>query len=226
MNAREAKPWLSGARLARLRLLGVLIATCWLAGMTRAEPIEGVDYELLDPPQRTADTGRIEVIEFFYYGCESCDRLEPRLDAWLQRKPDDVDFRRLPALRRTDWIPLTRIFFVLDELGALPRLHGEVYRAVHAEQLDLRSKSGLLGWLQSKGFPPAAVERAIDSDATAIKIEKARDLTIAYGVRATPTLIVDGRYMTSAGLLGDIDQVVPVLEELIEKVRRDHAGAR
>lgn len=228
MNTKRAsQPGLFTARLAIPRLLGVLLAVCWFAAShARGEPIEGVDYELLDPPQRTADSGRIEVIEFFYYGCESCDRLEPRLEAWLQHKPADVDFRRLPALRRTDWIPLTRVFFVLEELGALPRLHGEVYRAVHAEQRDLRSKSGLLEWSQSKGLPPAAVEHALDSDATAIKIEKARDLTIAYGVRVTPTVIVDGRYLTSAGMLGDIDQVVPVLEGLIEKARRDRAGAR
>jgi thiol:disulfide interchange protein DsbA len=209
------------------RLRGLLLAVCcFAAGSASGEPIEGVDYELLDPPQRTADPGRIEVIEFFYYGCESCHRLEPRLEAWLQRKPPDVDYRRLPALRRSDWIPLTRIFFVLDELGALPRLHGEVYRAVHVEQRDLRSKSGLLEWSQSKDLPSAAVERALASDATAIKIEKARDLTIAYRVRVTPTLIVHGRYLTSAGMIGDIDQVVPVLEGLIEKARRDHAGAR
>lgn len=209
------------------RLLALLFAVCCLAaGSASGEPIEGVDYELLDPPHRTADAGRIEVIEFFYYGCESCHRLEPRLEAWLRRKPPDVDYRRLPALRRSDWIPLTRVFFVLEELGAMPRLHGEVYRAVHVEERDLRSQSSLLEWSQSNGLPPAAVERALASDATAIKIEKARDLTIAYGVRVTPTLIVNGRYLTSAGMLGDIDQVVPVLEGLIEKARRDHAGAR
>jgi protein dithiol oxidoreductase (disulfide-forming) len=209
------------------RLLGMLLAACSLAAVAAGgEPIEGVDYELLTSPQRPADASRIEVLEFFYYGCESCARLEPRLEAWLQRKPADVDFRRLPALRRSDWIPLTRVFFVLDELGVLPRLHGEVYRAVHVEQRDLRRKSGLLEWAESKGLTAAAVERALTSDATAIKIEKARDLTNSYGVRVTPTLIVDGLYLTSAGMLGDIDQVVPVVEGLIEKARRDHAGAR
>jgi len=206
------------------RLFGTLLAACLaLSGAALAEPLEGLEYERIDPPQPTADAQRIEVIEFFYYGCESCDRLEPRLEHWLQSKPQDVDFRRQPALRRTDWIPLTRVFFVLEALGALPQLHGEVYRALHAEQRDLRSRGVLLDWAESKGLSRDAVDRALTADATGIKVQQARDTTIAYDVRVTPTLVVDGRYATSAGMVGDIDQVIPVLNDLIGKVRRDRA---
>jgi thiol:disulfide interchange protein DsbA len=204
------------------RFLGTLLVLCIvLAGAARAEPIEGLEYELLDPPRRTAEPNRIEVIEFFYYGCESCNRLEPRLAAWLARKPADIDLRRVPALRKTDWIPLTRVFFVLEELRALPQLHAEVYRAVHEEQRNLGTKSGLLDWAESKGLQRSEVERVLAADAIGIKVQKARDLTIAYDVRVTPSLVVDGRYLTSAGMIGDIDQVIPVLEELIAKARRD-----
>ncbi|HWQ37005.1 MAG TPA: thiol:disulfide interchange protein DsbA/DsbL [Burkholderiales bacterium] len=207
-------------------LLAALFAAALHPGSALGEPIEGVEYERLDPPRPSAAPDRIEVVEFFYYGCESCDRFDPKLGRWLEHKPQDVHFRRVPAIRRTDWIPLTRLFFVLEELGALPRLHSEVYRAVHAEGRDFRDRKTVLDWGQSKGLDRAALDAALDSDVIRIKVEKARDTTIAYDVRTTPTLVVDGRYLTSAEMLGDIELLVPVLGALIDKVRRERAAAR
>lgn len=207
-------------------LPAALLAAALLPGSALAEPIEGVEYERLDPPRPGTAPDRIEVVEFFYYGCEACDRFDPKLRRWLEHKPQDVHFRRLPAIRRADWMPLTRLYFVLDRLGAPPGLHSEVYRAVHAEGRDFRDRRTLLDWGQSKGLDRAALDAALDSDAIRIEVEKARDTTIAYGVRTTPTLVIDGRYLTSAEMLGDIELLIPVLDALIEKVRRERAAAR
>jgi thiol:disulfide interchange protein DsbA len=204
---------------------GLLAAAVLWSGAALGQPIEELDYQRIDPARPTATARRIEVIEFFYYGCESCDRFEPRLKAWLARQPDDVAFRRLPAIRRTEWIPLTRIFFVLEALGALPRLHGEVYRALHAEGLDLSSGKVLLDWAASKGLDRGAFETTLLSDRIAIEVQRARDTTIAYGVSTTPTVVVDGRYLTSAGMLGDLDLVLPVVDALVDMARRDRAAS-
>jgi protein dithiol oxidoreductase (disulfide-forming) len=207
-----------------IRLLSLVVVL--FAGMAgAAEPMEDVDYQLLDPPRASAQD-QIEVIEFFYYGCQACARLEPLLDDWLSRKPPDVSFRRTPALRRTDWIPLTRIFFALDELGLLPRLHAHVYRAIHEEGRDLKSRTEAVKWAVSEGADGARFEQALLADSVAIKVQKARDLTIDYGVRSTPTLVVDGRYATSAELLGDIAALLPIVDGLIEKARRARSSGR
>jgi thiol:disulfide interchange protein DsbA len=208
------------------RILLVLSGVVMLfAGAARAEPMEDVDYQLLDPPHAAAGN-QIEVIEFFYYGCQACARLEPLLDDWLSRKPPDVSFRRTPALRRTEWIPLTQVFFALDGLGLLPRLHERVYRAIHEEGRDLKSRAEAVKWAHSQGVDGARFEQALLADGVAIKVQKARDQTIDYGVRSTPTIVVDGRYATSAELLGDIAALLPIVDGLIEKARRARASGR
>jgi thiol:disulfide interchange protein DsbA len=93
-----------------------------LSGAVTAEPMQDVDYVSI-PPQPVAVPDKIEVIEFFYYGCESCNRIEPQLQSWLKTLPTDVSFRRVPALRRTAWVPLTRVYFALEQLGEIERLH-------------------------------------------------------------------------------------------------------
>ena len=183
-----------------------------------AEPMEDVDYVLI-PPQPVLTPGKIEVIEFFYYGCESCNRLEPQLQSWLARLDQDISFRRVPALRRTAWVPLSRIYFALEQLGELNRLHVQVYRAVHDDGLNLGNSSELYEWAQKFGLDRAKLEQALDSDLVREQVQRARDTTVAYGIRATPSFVVDGRYMTSGGMVGSLEALLPIVDGLIDKVR-------
>jgi protein dithiol oxidoreductase (disulfide-forming) len=204
---------------ARL-LAATLILACALA---RAAPMQDVDYVLVDlRPQ--AGSERIEVIEFFYYGCGTCHRFDPLLDEWLAARAEDVDFRRVPALRRVDWIPLTRLYFTLEALGVLPRLHGEVYRSVHQRGRGLLTKSDLQKWAEEQGLDRARFEQVLMSDETVIKVQQARDTTVEYGIRATPTLVVDGRYLTTGGMLGSVERLVEVLDGLVAMAREARRG--
>jgi thiol:disulfide interchange protein DsbA len=183
-----------------------------------AEPMEDVDYVLI-APQPVATPGKIEVIEFFYYGCESCNRLEPQLQAWLATLPSDVSFRRVPALRRTAWVPLTRVYFALEQLGEIDRLHTQVYRAVHDDGLNLGNSSELYEWAQRIGIDRGKLEPLLESDLVRARVQRARDATVAYGITATPSFVVDGRYMTSGGMAGSLDALLPIVDGLINKVR-------
>ncbi len=180
--------------------------------------MEDVDYVLI-PPQPVVERDRIEVIEFFYYGCESCNRLEPLLQSWLKALPADVSFRRVPALRRTGWVPLTRLYFALEQLGELERLHTQVYRAVHDGGLNLGNSSELYEWAQKAGIDRDKLAQVLDSDSVMAQVQRARDTTEAYGIRATPSFVVDGKFMTSGGMVGSLDALLPMVNALIDKVR-------
>lgn len=186
------------------------------AAQVYAQPIEDVDYVLIDPP---VAGGGIEIIEFFHYGCETCSRFEPMLDAWVRTLPGDVQFRRVPALRRLDWVPLTGLYFALQDLGELDRLHGEVYRAVHQKGRNLGSIKEALAWGESHGLERARFEELLRSDSVAARVQQARDSTVAYGVRSTPSLVVDGRYLTGAAIVGSLEALLPVLDGLVAKAR-------
>jgi thiol:disulfide interchange protein DsbA len=187
-----------------------------------AEPMEDVDYVLI-PLQPGASGGRIEVIEFFYYGCDSCYRFEPMLSVWLNKPAPDVSFRRVPALRRMEWVPLTRLYFALEEAGALDRLHGEVYKAIHEKGINLGDSGELLKWAEMNELERASFGKILNSESMSAKVQKARDTTVAYGIRATPSIVVDGKYLTSGGMLGSLDSLLPVVDGLIDKARRERA---
>jgi thiol:disulfide interchange protein DsbA len=94
-------------------------------------------FETLNPPQIPEGGGKIEVIEFFWYGCPHCYALHPHISAWLKRMPKDVSFRYVPAIFRINWTPGAKTFYALEALGARDRLHNEVYDAIHIGKIDL-----------------------------------------------------------------------------------------
>ena len=207
----------SAALVLAVRMAAALLLTPAFAALA-AEPMEDVDYVLIAPQPATVP-GKIEVIEFFYYGCESCNRLEPRLQSWLKSLPSDVSFRRNPALRRTAWVPLTRVYYALEQFGEIERLHEKVYHAVHDDGLNLSNSSELYKWAQKVGLDRGKLEQLLDSDLVSTQVQRARDATVAYGITATPSFVVDGRYMTSGGMAGSLEALLPIVEGLIDKAR-------
>lgn len=196
----------------------ILAAYCWLllsAGSASAEVVEGRDYVTMDP--RPTESGeRVEVIEFFFYGCDSCYMLFPVMQQWVERRASLIDFKRIPALRRSAWIPLSHLFFTLKSMGVLPRLHGRVYQAIHEQSLRLSSRSEQIDWAEEQGLDRAQFEATIDSDETLIATQLARDATVAYGIRFTPSIVVDGRFLTTGEMISNSSRLSSVLDQLVE----------
>ena len=214
------KRFTAALKPARLMAAGVLFAS--ITGAVAAEPMEDVDYVLI-APQPVSIPGKIEVIEFFHYGCESCNRLEPRLSSWLKTLPTDTTFRRVPALRRTAWIPLTKLYFALEQLGEIGRLHAQVYQAVHGNGLNLGNSTERLAWARRAGIDGEKLEQLLDSDLVRTQVQGARDATETYGIRATPSFVVNGKYMTSGTMVGSVEALLPTVDGLIDKARAAHA---
>jgi thiol:disulfide interchange protein DsbA len=195
-----------------------------LAGNAVAEPVEGQDYLAIDPVP--VDSGpRVEVIEFFFYGCRSCYRIEPVLREWVLRRESRIDFKLIPALRRSDWIPLSDLFFALHTLGVLPQLHDQVYVAIHEQGRRLSSRSEQVRWASEQGLDPTVFEQTVTSESTVMATQRARDATVAYGIRVTPSIVVDGRYLTTGAMIGDASRVSQVLDQLVAMAIAARRGA-
>jgi thiol:disulfide interchange protein DsbA len=211
---------------SRRAFLGALAAVLPLVGgrAAWAQQRARVSYEyLLIEPQPVPATG-IEVVEFFWYGCPYCYQLQGPLEGWLKTKPADVTLRRIPAIfLRESWVPHARLFYTLEALGELPRLHQTVYRSLHEERMSLNSADATAEWAKQNGIDAARWLAVYNSADVERKTEDSRRLTRSYSIKATPSLVVDGRYLTSSGMTETVAGVIPILEDLIKLTREQRA---
>lgn len=173
------------------------------------------------PAQPTDDAARIEVREFFYYGCGACYAFEPHLREWETGKAADVSLVRTPALRTTRWIPLTMVYLVLLKLGAQQRLHQDVFDAYHFDNVDLGDRNTFIDWSAAHGLARDAVQSAWESKEVAMALQLTHAVTQRYGVQGVPTLIIDGRYLTSPSLAGGQREALEVVDELVARRRTE-----
>ncbi|MFI4922405.1 MAG: thiol:disulfide interchange protein DsbA/DsbL [Burkholderiales bacterium] len=212
-----------------MKLFKYLLLSCLLAvagGSFAAAPMLNKDYRLVSPSQPTETGNKIEVIEFFYYGCSHCYDLEPYLKKWMSSAPKDVAFRRIPAVFRDDWVPLTKTFYTLEALGEINRLNSTVFEAIHVKQINLNNEQTLLDWMEQHGVDRKKFADAYNSFSVNNRAEFAKNLTRAYGVEGTPTLVVDGKYLTGPGMTGSHESALQVLDELINKARQERSSKR
>lgn len=187
----------------------------------RARP--NIEYRLIE--QQPVETGdKIEVIDFFWYGCPHCYNLQPALEDWIRRKPVDVALRRIPVILRDTWAPHARIYYTLEALGELERLHQQVYHGYHVQELHMSKPDVMAQWAVRRGIDRQKWLDAYSSDAVTQKVRRAEQLTSAYNVQGTPSLAVDGRYLTSSGMAGSVSGIIPILDDLIRIARQQRAS--
>jgi thiol:disulfide interchange protein DsbA len=186
--------------LAR-RLLPLVAAFVAALSMTAAAQSgavqEGREYLRLKDPQPVESGKKIELIEFFSYGCPHCADLEPILENWMKTAmPADVQFRRIPVMFQDRWIPLAKIYYTLDALGEEKRLSPEVFSALHVKGLSLWQDKTFFDWAASQGLDRKKVEDMYNSFAIAGKVNRARAAGGTYQIQSVPTFIVDGKFTT------------------------------
>lgn len=198
----------------------LLISITGLSG-ARAEIVEGRDYTVLPHPRPTESGKNIEVLEFFWYGCPHCYDLHPHIKAWLKTMPKDVSFRYVPAIFRPNWIPGVKIFYALEALGEKDRLHDKVYDAIHLDKIDLTKDEVLFDWIAKQGVDRQKFIDAYNSFSVQNQVSRSTQMSKDYNLSGVPALVVDGRYLTSGRMGGTPQDTVKVLDELIEKVRKE-----
>ena len=210
------------------RLLMALLVGVLTGGLAVAEqPVVDKDYRLIVPVQPGDGSRKIEVVEFFYYGCPHCYDIEPLLKNWLKRKPADVEFRQQPALyARESWVPLTQTYFALDALGLLPKLNDKVFSAVHLDGLNLSDEAVITKWIGQQGVDPVKFGEAYRSFAVQNNLQRAKQITRDYQVQGTPSIAVAGKYITSPSMTGGFDRFFQVVDQLIEMARKEAGGKK
>jgi thiol:disulfide interchange protein DsbA len=185
------------------RMLGVVAGlTLAFAANAQRSPVEGVDYLELKPPQSSESSGKIEVIEFFWYRCSHCYSLEPDLESWVKRLPRDVQFRRMPGILNDDWGIDARIFYTLETLGEIERLHRPLFDAIH-QQGGVRLHGDAFAkwvadWLAKQKVDMAKYDAAFRSFTVESKLRRAVQMGRGYRLEGVPTLTVQGRYLVIA----------------------------
>ncbi len=174
-------------------------------------------YELVTPPQPTADPSKVEVIEFFWYGCPHCYHFEPDLNAWLKNKPDNVVFIRQPAIFNDHWRAHAKAFFTAEALGVLDKMHADFYDAIQNKKMALESEADLAKFFAEHGVKEAEFHKAYKSFAVDTKMRQAEGMAARYGVTGTPSLVVNGKYRVSASQAKTFANMIEVTKSLVAR---------
>jgi thiol:disulfide interchange protein DsbA len=182
---------------------------------------EGVDYTVMKAPLATDNPARVEVIEMFWYGCPHCHELEPLIARWSKALPNDVEFKLVPAPLNRNWEIAARVYYTLEAMGLVEKLHAPLFDAIHRDHLRITNERALLEWLESKGVDTKKFSAAYRSFSVESKIKRAQQITQAAGLEGVPALMVNGKYVipgqTPARMLAIADFLIAQSRKEIAK---------
>ena len=183
-------------------------------------PVAGTDYMVLEKRASVeAPAGKIEVVEFFWYSCPHCNAFEPTLNAWVKGVAKDVSVRRVPVAFRDDFVPQQRLFYALEAMGLLDKLHGQVFAAIHVEKQKLARGDEIGDWVGKQGVDKTKFMEQYNSFSISTKATRGAQLQNAYRVEGVPALGVAGRFYTDGSLARSMERALQVVEFLTGEVR-------
>lgn len=207
-----------------VHVVAALACTLALASANAAEFEEGVHYVELPVPVETRDPSKIEVVEVFSYACIHCYNLEPMVAAWRQTIPDDVDFQRLPLVSQR-LVPLAQAFYAAETMGVLDRVHMPMFAAIHEYGIDMSRREYIRRlFVRDADVDEDEFMRVFDSFGVQSRVRQADARGRMYRILATPSIVVNGRYVTESGRVG-LQGMFLVVNHLIERERAGRADA-
>jgi thiol:disulfide interchange protein DsbA len=199
-------------------LFSVLLFISPLAVAQAPQFHEGIEYQRVVPPQRTETGDKIEVLELFWYGCPHCYHLEPLLDKWLQTKPANVEFRRMPAIfTNPKWELHAKAYYAAEALGVLDKIHRPLFDAIQAQNHDLGTEAALMAFFAEHGVSNEDFQRTFNSFSVRNKTNQAKIMTDRYGISGVPAIIVNGKYRTDGTSAGTLENALAVVDYLVEE---------
>ncbi len=202
---------------------GAVLLSSALAPLAQAQakkPQAGTEYQILDPRAPVdAPAGKIEVVEFFWYKCGHCNAFEPALGAWIKKLPKDVFLRRVPVAFRDDFVPQQRLYYALEAMGLVEKIHEKVFAAIHGEKIQLDKGDAIADWVARQGVDKSKFMDQYNSFSVATKATRATQLQNTYKIEGVPALGVAGRFYTDGTMARSMERALQVVDALIVDVR-------
>ncbi|MCX7162498.1 MAG: thiol:disulfide interchange protein DsbA/DsbL [Betaproteobacteria bacterium] len=211
------------------RLLALLFATLFsffaAPGLSlAAEPQADRDFKLINPPLPSTK-GKIEVIEFFSYGCPHCSDFNPFVGQWAAKLPKDISLRRVPvSFNRPEWARLSRIYFALEATGDLAKLDAAVFVAIHEQRIAFKTDEAVVAWAASKGIDAKKFGDALASFSMQSKVQRSDQEATAARISGVPSLVVDGKFLLNNEAAGNFDELLKLTDSVIAKARQERSG--
>ncbi len=187
--------------------------------MLGSQAYAGDGYTIISPAQPTQTGDKIEVLEIFWYACPHCYDFEPYIHEWLNNKPEDVTFRRMPGVFRKSWIPHAKAFFTAEKLGILDDIHTPLFKAIHREKKKIHDDASIKKFFLKRGVDKGEFKKIYHSEEIDTKVKQAFVMGQRYKVTGVPAIIVNGKYMVSGSTAGSLENVLKVIDSLVDKER-------
>jgi protein dithiol oxidoreductase (disulfide-forming) len=213
------------AQLAVAGLGATASSLLFAAGPAAAQgaPVEGKQFTKVEPPVPPMVPGKIEVIEFFSYACPHCNAFEPTIAAWAKTLPPDVAFHRVPVAFLMNFENLMRTYYSLETMGQVDAMQRKVFTAIHVERNYLEKPADIAALMAKSGIDAAKFTGVFNSFSVASSVTRAKKLMAAYKLDGVPTVTVQGRWATSPGQAGGLEQATAVADYLIQRARSTKA---
>jgi thiol:disulfide interchange protein DsbA len=183
--------------------------------LLKAEPAVG--YETLSPAQPTQNPDKIEVIEFFWYGCPHCYSFEPLLEKWAKNLPENVEFIRQPAAFNELWSKHAKAYYTAEALGNVDKVHADLFDAVQNKKESLDTEEALAKFFVAHGVSESQFKEAYNSFVVDAKMRQAPLMAARYGITGVPAIIINGKYKTNGTLAGSHEKMIEIINQLIKQ---------
>ncbi|CAB3784129.1 Thiol:disulfide interchange protein DsbA [Paraburkholderia caffeinitolerans] len=206
------------------RLLGtLLVSLSMLAGAAHASPeapVAGKDYTVLKAVQPLdVPAGKIQVIEFMWYGCPHCNEFDPLLEDWIKKQGPDVVFKRIPVAFRDDFIPHSKMLYALDALGLTQKLTPVIFHEIHVNKNYLLTPEDQAKFLATQGVDPKKYMEAYNSFSTQSSLQRGKAMESAYKIDGVPTIAIQGKYETGPAATNSLPGTLQVMDFIIAQIR-------
>ena len=171
-------------------------------------------YEMIDPPLNTRVSDKVEVIEYFWFGCPHCFAFEPSINAWKEQKPDYIEFVREAPPLNPSWEPHSRAFYAAELMGVSEEFFEPMFNAIHVTKRSLRSPKQIVEFAGELGIDEDKFAKTMDSFATDTRMSQAMQMASSSGIRGVPSIVVNGKYITGGSLAGSHENIIKVIDEL------------
>ncbi|WP_414450902.1 thiol:disulfide interchange protein DsbA/DsbL [Burkholderia sp. 22PA0099] len=207
-------------KLLSTLFLSLSLAAGLVAQAASAAPVAGKDYEIMKSPQPvSAPAGKVEVIEFFWYGCPHCYEFEPTLEAWVKKQGNNIVFKRVPVAFRDDFLPHTGMYYTLNALGVAEKDTPAVFNAIHKEKNYLLTPQAQADFLATQGIDKQKYLATYNSFSVQGQVKQAGELAKSYAIDGVPTVVIQGKYKSGPSYTGSIEGTAPVLDWIVQQVK-------